>query len=422
METEIKHEQENTNKNVNFNQNKKKKTNKKFSLFEVFVLIIISVTVSLILGMLIVGHSRKDTKEDETRDKYLDNFIENYNYIVDNYYDDVDKEKLINSAIAGMMDSLDDPYSAYIDDDTSNNFNISLEGSYQGLGISIVKDPETNYIVAYYIFNDSPADKAGLKAGDLIKAINGESTEEKDATEFSNFILNSDKQEFTLTIIRDGEEFEVSLKKENITIDSVTSKVIEKDNKKIGYIYISIFANNTSTQFATSLKELEKENIDSLIIDVRSNTGGHLTAVEDILKSLLTKEQITYQLSQDEKITKYYGSLKKNKKYEIVLLGDGYSASASEVLISSLRDNLGSKLIGEKTYGKGTVQELVTLSNGLQYKITTKKWLTPNGNWVNDTEGIEPDIEVKLNEQYYNTYEENDDNQLQTAIDYLINK
>ena len=403
------------NTNNNFN-------NKKFSIIEMFILVLISVTVSLILGMLIGSHEQKNDNWKKTNDQYLKNFIENYEYIVDNYYENVDKEKLINNAIAGMMDSLDDPYSAYIDDDTANNFNISLQGSYEGLGVSIIKDPETNYIMAYTIFKNSPADKSGLKAGDLIKSIDGDSTKEKETSEFSNYILETDKKEFILTIIRGNEEFDITLKKENITIDSVTSKVIEQDNHKIGYIYISIFANNTAKQFKKQLDDLEKQNIDSLIIDVRSNTGGHLTAVEDILKSLLTTKQITYQLSQDSKITKYYGSLKKNKNYEIVLLGDNYSASASEVLISSLRENLGSKLIGVKTYGKGTVQDLVTLSNGVQYKITTKKWLTPNGNWINDTKGIEPDIEVKLDDKYYSTYDDKDDNQFQSAIKYLLDK
>ena len=167
-------------------------------------------------------------------------------------------------------------------------------------------------------------------------------------------------------------------------------------------------------------KPLEDEEIDSLIIDVRSNTGGHLTAVEEILNNLLTNRQITYQLDKSGEVTKYYGKLNENKKYRIVLLGDSYSASASEVLISSLRENLDAKLVGEKTYGKGTVQELITLSNGQQYKITTKKWLTPDGNWVNDTEGILPDVEEKLNEEYYKSLSEDDDNQLQKAIEIAV--
>lgn len=399
-----------------------KKEQKKFTLLEVIILLIIAVTVSMSLGMIIVGHKHKPAKENHIEDKYLNTFIENYHYIIENYYEEVDKEKLINDAIAGMMNTLDDPYSAYITDDEADNFNINLQGSYQGLGVSIIKDPKTNYIMIYYTFKDSPADKAGLKSGDLIKAVDGVETNNVETSNFSNQILKSDQKKYTLTVIRDGEEFDVNINKENVTIDSVKSELIEQGNKKIGYIYMSIFASNTAEQFKKNLSELEKENIDALIIDVRSNTGGHLTSVEEILKSLLTKKQITYKLNENDKITEYYGALNKNKDYEIVLLGDEYSASASEVLISSLKDNLNAKLIGMKTYGKGTVQELITLPNGVQYKITTKKWLSPNENWVNDTEGIEPDIEIKMNDQYYKTYKNEDDNQLQAAIDYIINK
>lgn len=404
------------------NHTNRKKERKRFSLFEVIILIIISISVSFSLGIIIVGHKNKIIKPEVNKDKYLENFINNYHYIIDNYYEEIDREQLINDAIAGMMNTLDDPYSAYISDEESNNFNINLEGSYQGLGLSILKDSETGYIMVYYTFKDSPADKAGLKSGDLIKSVDGQLTNEFDTSEFSDKILKGDKKDYTLTIIRNNEEFDVNISKENVTINSVTSELIEQNDKKIGYIYMSIFASNTAEQFKTKLKELEEKNIDALIIDVRENTGGHLTAVEDILKSLLTKKQVTYKLQENDKISEYYGSLSKNKDYEIVLLGDEYSASASEVLISSLKDNLNSKLIGTKTFGKGTVQELITLSNGLQYKITTKKWLSPNGNWVNDTEGIIPDIEVKMSDKYYETYDKQDDNQLQTAIDYIINK
>ena len=395
---------------------------KKFSLFEVIVLIALSVTVSLSLGMILVEHNHRQKNNNEVTDKYLENFIDNYNYIIENYYGDVDKEQLINNAIAGMMNSLDDPYSVYIDDDTTNNFNINLQGNYKGLGVSIVKDPESNYIMIYSVFNDSPADKAGLKAGDLIKSVDGNLTTEIDPTEFSNNILKNEQKDFSFIIIRNNEEFEIKLSKENVVIKSVESDLIEREDKKIGYIYISIFANNTSAQFKDQLLKLENEGIDALIIDVRSNTGGHLSSVDAILSILLTDSQITYKLDDGKSVKCYYGSLKKNKDYEIILLGDGYSASASEVLISSLRDNLHAKLIGVKTFGKGTVQELITLSNGVQYKITTQKWLSPNGTWVNDTEGIMPDIEVKMDEKYYTTYEKDDDNQLQTAIEYVINK
>ena len=209
------------------------------------------------------------------------------------------------------------------------------------------------------------------------------------------------------------------MKKSLVTLSSITSEIYEKNNKKIGYIYIGVFASNTYFQFKDALDELEKEKIDSLIIDVRGNTGGHLTAVDSILDIFLTKNQKMYGFEQNGKKEFIYGTGTKNKNYGIVLLGDEVSASASEVLISSLKENLDVKFFGKKTYGKGTVQEMVSLSDGSQYKITIKKWLTPKGNWINDTEGIIPDKEVELDEKYFETYKSEDDSQLNYAIKYL---
>ena len=146
-----------------------------------------------------------------------------------------------------------------------------------------------------------------------------------------------------------------------------------------------------------------------------------MTAVDGILDLFLNQNQIMYQFEQSDVITPVYGTGNENKKYKIILLGDEVSASASEVLIAGLKENLNAILIGKQTYGKGTVQELVTLSDGTQYKITIKKWLTPNGNWINETKGIAPDIEVELSNKYYETYETEDDTQLQTALEYIRN-
>ena len=184
------------------------------------------------------------------------------------------------------------------------------------------------------------------------------------------------------------------------------------------YIYISLFAINTYEQFKNKLNELEESGIDSLILDLRSNTGGHLTSAEAISSLFVDSNHIIYQLSQNNKITKVKSKGNRTVEYPIVLLVDNYTASASELLAGCLKDNLNVTIIGLKTYGKGTIQELVALSNGDQYKITTKKWLTPNGDWINE-KGIEPDIEVKLNNEYFYNPSDETDNQLQTAIDYL---
>ena len=394
--------------------------NKKvFSTLETIILVVISLIIGLCIGTL---YNKKNiivnTKQD---DEYLEEFIKNYNYILNNYYKDIDKESLINNAIAGMMESLDDPYSVYLDGEESDNFTITLDGSYEGIGVQIGKDEDTGYMLITTVFKDSPAEKAGLLPGDEIISLDDTQAKDISASEFSSLIKKGKTSEFKLVILRDKEEKEITVKRDKVTLKSVASEVYEENNKKIGYIYIGIFANNTLDQFKEELEKLEKEKINYLIIDVRGNTGGHLTSVDSILDLFLSKNQIMYQFEQAGKKKAIYATWKEKKDYKIILLGDESSASASEVLIAGLRENLGSNFIGKKTYGKGTVQELITLSDGTQYKITIKKWLTPKGNWIDDTNGIEPDIEVELDKKYYTTYDTSDDTQLQKALEYIKN-
>lgn len=403
---------------MNLINTKEKKLNKNFSTLETILLVIMSLLIGFCMGKLI-PNTIKITEKTTYNNKYINEFIKNYNYIKDNYYEEIDENDLINGAISGMMESLDDPYSAYLDEDTSNNFSITLDGSFKGLGVQILKDEESGYMLVTSVFKDSPAASAGLQAGDLIISINDIKAKDITAAEFSKFIRESTENKFLLVLQRDGKEIKTTAEKNMVVLNSVLSKTFEKNNKKIGYIYIGIFANNTYEQFKEELDKLEDKNIDSLIIDVRDNTGGHLTAVDGILDLFLNSKQIMYQFFQNGVTTKTKGIGNENKEYEIVLLGNQNSASASEVLIAGLTENLGSKFIGKKTYGKGTVQELINLSDGNQYKITIKKWLTPKGNWINDTKGIIPDIEIELDSKYYDTYEDDDDSQLQKAIEYL---
>lgn len=386
--------------------------NHKLTVLETLFLLLIISVASFFSGY--IYNNRKNTEQKlVVVDKYISKFIENYNYVIENYYEDVDKGELIDGAIAGMMDSLDDPYSAYLDSSTSMNMNITLNGSYNGLGVAVSKSDDDHYVEVVAVFKDSPAFKANLKEGDIIKKVNDIDIYDMSVADFSNLVLTNKDDNYNLEILRDGKEITKSLEKHTVTIDSVTSKLIEKNDKKIGYIYISVFASNTALQFLKELNDLELTKLDALIIDVRNNTGGHLKSVEKILKHFLTKKQIIYQMQKGRDIMKFYGAAKENKDYEIVIIGNCYSASASEILISGLRENLNSKYIGEKSYGNGTVQEVVTLSNNKQYKITTKKWLTPNGNFVSDTKGIFPDIEVKATGTDL-------DIQLNEALDYLL--
>ena len=218
-----------------------------------------------------------------------------------------------------------------------------------------------------------------------------------------------------LTILRDEQKYIFDVPKEFINLESV---FYEMKENKTGYIEISIFANNTYKQFKKALEELESQGMKSLILDVRGNSGGHLSAVEDMLSLFLDESHVIYQTEDKTGIEKKYSKGKKDKTYPIVILQDLNSASASEILASTLRDELDAYIIGNTSYGKGTVQELQTISNVGQYKFTTKKWLTPKGIWINEI-GVVPDLEVTLTEDYFKEPTLDNDNQYQAAIKHL---
>lgn len=390
---------------------------KNFNSKEVIFLLIITCLISLAIGNAI-NIDKKNLEQ--PIDENLTEFEQNYQYIIDNYYEEVDKAKLIKGAIEGMVNSLGDDYSIAITDDMSNNFNIKLTGSYSGLGIEIVNDQSYNIYISDVI-EGSPAEKAGLKVLDKIIRIDEIEFTGKKTTELTNYIKESNKKKYIIKVERDNKEETFELTRETIEIKSVYSEIKNIDNQKIGYVYISIFASNTSTQFKNAIEELEKEGINSLIIDVRSNTGGHLTSVVDMLSCLLDSSKIIYQIENKGEVTKYYSKGNTTKTYPIVVLQNNGSASASELLSAALKEEYGATIIGENSYGKGTVQELISLQDGIQYKITTKKWLTPKGNWINGT-GVSVDIEEKLSEEYKQNPSDENDNQLQKAIEYLKQK
>lgn len=395
-------------------------TQKQFKLSEVIVLIIITLIIGFIIGLSLfkVALEKKDNISINSNDKELKKFVDNYNYIVNNYYGDLDKKELIDNAISGMIESIDDPYTTYIDEESSNTFSTTLEGSFEGIGVEIVNDSDKN-IVVYSVIKGSPAEKAGVEPLDIIKSINGKSLEGIETSEFVSIVKTSENPVITLEIKRKEETITKEIKREKVTITSVESEIIEKQDKKIGYMYISIFANNTYSQFKKQLEELENKGIDSLIIDVRSNTGGHLTAVENILSLFLDSSHIIYQTEDKNGIEKTYSKGNTTKQYKVVVLTNESSASASEILAATMKEEYGATLVGKHTYGKGTVQELKTLPDGEQYKFTTKKWLTPKGNWINGT-GVEVDVEVEFNKDYYENPTHDNDKQLQEAINTIL--
>ncbi len=401
-----------------FNIGKEEKPNNNsysssFKTSEVIILLLITVVVSLVMGGLVTY--KLSYSSGKNIDKELQEFIKNYEYITENYYEDLDKTKLIDSAIAGMLTTLD-KNSSYIGS-ADSNFSVFLEGNYKGVGLQVYNDDNGN-VVIYNVLKDSPASEAGLEAGDIITKINGKSVLGKKTDEVSS-IIKSQTKKFDLTFKRGDTEKTVKISISNISLTSAISNVIDKDNKKIGYIRMTIFANNTYKQFKKQLEKLEKQNIDSLIIDLRDNSGGHLSSAEDIISLFLDSSHPIYQIQSKEVKSKYFSKGKIDKKYKIVILVNGESASASEVMTSALKEQCDAVIVGKKTYGKGTVQELQTLPNGNQYKLTTKTWLTSKGKQIQG-KGVEPDIEVELDEKYQSEPTDENDSQLQKAIEEAI--
>ena len=383
-----------------------------FKTKEVVFLFFLTVVIALTMGGLVTYNlALKGEKVDEE----LQKFIENYDFIVENYYGDVDKTKLIDSAIAGMLTTLD-KNSAYVGDEDTN-FSIYLEGTYEGTGIQVYNDDDNN-VVIYSVFEGSVASKAGLQAGDIIVKLNDKDTTNMKISDFSE-LVKKQKGAFNITYKRADKEKSVKLSVDTVQLKSVFSKIIKKEDKKVGYIRVSIFANNTYEQFKNELQDLEDKNIDGLIIDLRGNSGGHLSAAEEIISLFLDSSHPIYQIKTKEDQKKYYSTGKETKKYKISILIDGNSASASEVVTSALMEQYGAKVVGEKSYGKGTVQELQTLPNGEQYKLTTKSWLTSKGKVV-DGKGIKPDYEVSLDNKYFEELNDENDTQLQKALELVL--
>ena len=377
---------------------------------------------SLILGSLITIFI-KDTncKNNNNTLSYsygkFEPLYETYYEIKNKFYNKVDDDTLIDGAINGMMESLGDEHSVYFDKESKEQFDLELSGSYYGIGAEITKNIDGSISISR-IFDESPAFKAGLKTGDLIIKVDGESTKNKTASDVANAIKNGKSKIVNIVISRNNEEKTYKITKENVTLYSVSSDTFKYDKKNIGYIAVSIFGDKTYKQFLNSLNKLENDGINSLIIDLRNNSGGYLTTVTDMLDIFIDKGNVIYKIQTQNGIIDYKATSNSKRDYDIVILVNENSASASEIMTAAMKEVYGAKIVGKNTYGKGTVQTTTDLSNGTMIKYTIEKWLTSNGNSI-DKEGIKPDYDVDLSENYNLSPSYDNDDQLQKAIQLL---
>lgn len=388
-----------------------------YTFSEVLVVTILSIilgafacfsTISIICGSTKFIKMNKETQK----------FYEAYETLVDNYYGEVDKETLIEGAISGMMTSVGDNYTTYSDSDSTDEFNEVVNGIYEGIGATIQETDSG--IIVIDMYENSPSAKAGLKIGDIILEVDKIDATKTGATELSTYIKGKKEKEVYMKVKREGKEVELELIREKIETPVVDSEVYEKNGKKIGYLKISIFSSVASKQFAEKLATLETQKIDGLVIDVRNNNGGYLTTVVDIASQLLPKGKTIYQIEKNKETTKYKDKTKESRDYPIAVLVNGGSASASEILAAAIKESYNGFIVGNKTYGKGTVQQIKTLSDGSMIKYTVENWLSPNGKWI-DGQGITPTDEVSLSEKYYKEAIAANDDQLNKALE-LVSK
>ncbi len=341
-----------------------------------------------------------------------------YSVIQDNYLEEADQDQLIEGAVEGMLATLDDPYSVYMDQETMDQFNEQIESSFEGIGAEVSMVDGKVTIVAP--IKDSPAEQAGLKPNDQILKVDDESIEGLDLYDAVSKIRGEQGSEVTLEIQRPGatNTIKIELTRDDIPLETVYAETTEVDGKTAGIIEITSFSEDTADRFEEELTKLEDEGIEGLVIDVRGNPGGLLPSIQEILKNFIQKDTPYMQVEDGEgNKERYFSELDNAKDYPISVLIDEGSASASEILAISMKEAGNAEIVGATSFGKGTVQQTIPMGDGSTIKLTLFKWLSPEGNWIHE-KGVEPTIEVKQPAYFYanpiqteETYSYNDSNE-----------
>ena len=387
------------------------KNNKKgFNLLSVIIVICITSIISGLTTGVIVTNSYKNnlglTYEDLVNDESLNEFLEVYSSIINNYYEDVDTSAMIDSAVDGMLDYLGESYTTYLDKDATEELEERLSGSYRGIGIAVANK------VIQSITSGTPAAESGVQVGDIITGVDGVDVTQKSNEELTDLIKETDKDSIKLTVQRGEETLTFDIGLATIPISAVNYQMLENN---VGYLQMEIFSATLDEQVANALDDLENQGMQKLIIDLRNNTGGYLESAEATASLFLEKGKLIYSLENKDATAEYYDKTDENTSYPIVILINGQSASAAEILAAALKDSYGAVLVGEKSYGKGKVQQTYNLSDGSMAKYTSARWLRPNGDCI-DGVGLMPDYIANL------TYTYDDTGKINGTIDTQLNK
>lgn len=398
---------------------------KRFKIYKVVMLVILVAFITFLLTT--IGMYQYFTKCGSgqkiisTSSEYQDiaSELSKYKRLIDKYFlGDVDEEKLKEGAIKGYIEGLDDQYTEYISKDDMKDYLEDATGNFVGIGIYMTKDTDANKIMVLSPIKGSPAEKAGILPGDYIVGVDDVTYTAEDMSVAANKIKGEVGSSVKIEILRNSETKTFEITRENIKVNPVEGKVLENN---IGYIEFSSFDDGTADDFKAKYEELEKQGIKSLVIDLRNNGGGIVSEALQIADYILEKDDvILYEVDKNNK-----EEIKKSENnpiinMPIVLLTNGNTASSSEILAGALKDHGKAKIVGTKTYGKGVIQQLLTLPDGSGLKITSEEYLTPNKTKINKI-GIEPDEKVELPDTVKNvlTVEQKDDTQLQKAIEIL---
>lgn len=331
------------------------------------------------------------------------------------YLEEVKRSELEDGIYTGLVNALEDPYSVYYSAEELKELQMSTEGVYFGIGAYISKVTTDDYCVISGTIENTPAEEAGLRADDIIYMVDGVDTAGMDISEVVALIKGEEGTKVVLTLVREGENdyLEIPVERRKIESPTVSTEMMENG---IGYIEITEFDDVTEDQFAEALAECKAKGMKALILDLRSNPGGNLSTVCEISRMVLPKGMIVYTEDKYGKRDEYTCDGVRQLAVPAVVLVNGYSASASEILAGAMKDHGIATIMGTTTFGKGIVQRVISLSDGSAVKLTVSKYYTPKGNNIHE-KGIEPDIVVEFDADAY--YDEGVDNQLQEAIRYL---
>ena len=342
----------------------------------------------------------------------LEQFVNGY------YLDEVDQDKMRDGIYKGYISGLNDRYAEYYTEDSYKQLMEEDSGEYQGIGVTVTKDPSTGYTLIEGVFKNTPAAEAGLEPGDYIISVNGRDTKDMELTEVVGEIKRKDKETAELKVFREGQELEFSVKKSKIEIDTVS---YEMKDGKIGYIEVTQFIDNTAGKFSKAIDELTKQGMAGLIIDLRDNGGGLVDACVNMCSEFVPKgDLVVYIQDKNGGRSDYKSNSDRSVDVPIVILINENTASASEIMTGCLRDYGKAKTVGTKTFGKGIVQNIFPLSDGTAVKFTVAKYYLPKGDCIHE-QGIEPDVKVEMTDEEKKAAldSETADKQLQKALEML---